>query len=395
MTNGEFYVVTYPVAVLDEHVMVNPETGEPVNVDEKLLHKIAAVNNARLQRTGDMTPITIGHTRDGADEDKQPKVIGFCHSYVVKPFFKTGRKALFSKWLIYKDKVPLLREYPRRSIEIWLDDLVIDPIAVLGATAPDRDLGPVRLSKEGARVKLSRTVGDEPMALAPEDIQQILAEFQQLPVVKFMEQLMQQVEAEGGQEGQAESEGQAADMAQGGQPGDQMPPQDQPMEEEQTPAEEPVKKAASCGVMGSNGSPPGMAEEGRAKMSKSEQLLASRLKTVEDQNKVLVIKFAKSERTKDLLKLQAEGVDLDVAEELAIIAPDSGEIMAETTYQNYLNRVKKRYQKAPVGIGMIQTADISQPQSVKAKVDKAVNLALNRGIQYEDAMKLVESGQAL
>lgn len=99
-----------------------------MEVDEKKLHAIARNGNRRVRSTGDYTPVVIGHTSDDAPEDKQPEIVGYAHNFSVKPLLKTGRKAIHCTVKFFKNKMEKVKKYPRRSVELWLNKLEIDPI---------------------------------------------------------------------------------------------------------------------------------------------------------------------------------------------------------------------------------------------------------------------------
>lgn len=130
------------VCVFDEH------TGDDgVVYDRQLLEAIAENNNRRIRDTGDFVPIVVQHTGDEeSPPEYDPPVIG-----LAGPFFldKLGaenpRWGIFTTFWIFQDCVAQFRRCPRRSVEIWPEDRpedrYFDPIAVLGAETPKRDLG--------------------------------------------------------------------------------------------------------------------------------------------------------------------------------------------------------------------------------------------------------------
>ena len=141
------YLIVKDVPVLDEHMM----TGDHENPEEWIgpdrLKEIAANNNNRVNGTGDATPIIIGHTKDGLDERKQPPVVGYATNFVVHRLLNTQKDAIHADFHILKDKIEEVKNYPRRSVELWPKRWEIDPIALLGATTPERDLGLLQLSR--------------------------------------------------------------------------------------------------------------------------------------------------------------------------------------------------------------------------------------------------------
>jgi len=139
--------VTVPsVPLLDEHEMTN-EAGKPVaTVDRAALEEIARNNNKRVYDTGDPATLILGHTSDDPRAEEKPAK-GFVVNYQVKPFKRdeTGRViyAIHGDYKVRPQNKHLLEEYPRRSVELWWNKKELDPIAMLGGSSPERDLGVV------------------------------------------------------------------------------------------------------------------------------------------------------------------------------------------------------------------------------------------------------------
>ncbi len=140
--------VTVPsVPLLDEHEMSN-EQGKPIaQVDRSALEEIARNNNKRVMETGDPATLILGHTSDDPRAEEKPAK-GFVVNYQVKPFKRdpvTGRVifAIHGDYKVRPQNKHLLEEYPRRSVELWWNKKELDPIAMLGGSSPERDLGVV------------------------------------------------------------------------------------------------------------------------------------------------------------------------------------------------------------------------------------------------------------
>src|SRR5579859_5194319 len=101
-----------------------------------MLGRIAANNNRRVKETGDWTPIVIGHTKDNAPENEQPEIVGYASNFTVKPLFRTGRYAIHAVCRFFKNKLDKVKNFPRRSVELWVTREEVDPISLLGATSP-------------------------------------------------------------------------------------------------------------------------------------------------------------------------------------------------------------------------------------------------------------------
>lgn len=140
-SNGEVYAVFPSVPVFDEH-----EGRDGTVYDRPLLAKIASNCNMRTADTGDKCPIVGWHTPEDKDPHKMPPVIGWAEDFRVEDFGRTGtRGCIFSKFKVFADQLKYFLRHPRRSVEIWkgkdAEDRFFDPIAVLGAETPKRDLG--------------------------------------------------------------------------------------------------------------------------------------------------------------------------------------------------------------------------------------------------------------
>ena len=139
--NGEVYAVFPSVPVFDEH-----EGRDGTVYDRDLLSKIAQNCNLRTADTGDKCPIVGWHTPEDKDPHKMPPVIGWAEGFRVEDFGRSDTRAcIFSKFRVFADQLKYFLRHPRRSVEIWKgknpEDRFFDPIAVLGAETPKRDLG--------------------------------------------------------------------------------------------------------------------------------------------------------------------------------------------------------------------------------------------------------------
>lgn len=146
-TSDPHFVLVDGVPILDEHEL--HVGGSVMKIDAAKLQQIAHNNNRRVAETGDTVMLVHGHTKDDAREEDQPEILGEADKFWVAPLFKTGRMAIWARFKFRKDADVLakIKKLPRRSVELWTDRWELDPIALLGATAPERDLGVLRLSR--------------------------------------------------------------------------------------------------------------------------------------------------------------------------------------------------------------------------------------------------------
>ena len=137
------------------------EIGEfPIfDEDEKYglaeLEEIVRVNNARIEDTGDCIPVILGHTKDGVSEVSQPPIVGWADGLkIVKLGKLSPRYAISASFRILKDCVDIVKNFPRRSVELWTQDNVIDPIALLSTSRPAKSLGLMTFSQARTGAKL-------------------------------------------------------------------------------------------------------------------------------------------------------------------------------------------------------------------------------------------------
>lgn len=144
--NPEKWVTIPDVPLLDEHEMTD-DTGKPITfVDRSALEEITNNNNRKVRETGDPATLILGHTSDDPRAPEKPAQ-GFVVNYKVKPFKRNpdGQViyAIHGDYKLRPNKAHLVEEYPRRSVELWWHKKDIDPIAMLGGSSPERDLGVV------------------------------------------------------------------------------------------------------------------------------------------------------------------------------------------------------------------------------------------------------------
>lgn len=134
------------VPLLDEHELTN-DAGRPIaTVDRAALQEIANNGNRKIVETGDPATLILGHTSDDPRAPEKPSV-GFLTNLQVKPFKRTADGkvvyALHGDFKLRPNKAHLVEDYPRRSVELWWAKKDVDPVALLGGSAPERDLGAV------------------------------------------------------------------------------------------------------------------------------------------------------------------------------------------------------------------------------------------------------------
>lgn len=488
------YRVVQDVPVFAEHYMEpdGEDPGEYLGPDK--LQVIAQNNNRRVEETGDATPITIGHTKDGLDENKQPKVVGFATNFRVHQLLNTNKQAIHADFHLMVDMLDEIKNYQRRSVEYWPKRMEIDPIALLGATTPEQDLGLLQLERPGKprryrriyeepemaeKVKKNEAMpdggGDSQSNLSDADIQKIVAALLESAPIKELLAAGQGIPPEGG-------EGPEGGMPPGGpemEGGEGAPPPDGPMgvphpeaayfhephinydhdncDYESQPDEESEHYAYGSstndfvpGTGGMGHHPRGYAhaqhgmvpygdeefitshktshlhprkhsreayeqwlmqqESARVAQDPRMQRIRQRDQAVrrsreDDEKKQLYARVQKLERDKRdaereavLTGLQAQGFDLDVAEEIG----DCGE-MTNDAFNRHVERIKKRYSRAPIngtpfrvaedGPVGVRNGQMSREDAVQFAREVGAYRAAHPGTTLEAAKEAVRSGQ--
>lgn len=136
--------------LLDEHRLVDPNTGRAQEIDAAFLEEVARNGNARAVRKGTPVPFILGHTEDNGPEKP---VEGYYYPLWTAPDpSDPSRRVLMGRPRVRPANQVLLERYPRRSVELWVAKREIDPVARLGGTTPERDLtdtAVIRYSREG------------------------------------------------------------------------------------------------------------------------------------------------------------------------------------------------------------------------------------------------------
>src|ERR1700723_511204 len=77
------------VAVFDEH----EANGTRQAINRELLGELADNCNRKFANVGAAVPLTLGHTKDDADEKDQPDIVGWAANFDVENLLATGKKA--------------------------------------------------------------------------------------------------------------------------------------------------------------------------------------------------------------------------------------------------------------------------------------------------------------
>ena len=144
------YTVVPHVAGLDTFRWSNRDGTFIADITEEFLDRLIDHMNEREAQTGDLAPLVIGHTETGEREVDAPPVVGYARHWHKDMLGNTGRPAAFFDAWIRNECVEEAKRYPRRSCEVYIDRYEVDPVSLLGATTPARDLGLMKLSRNGS-----------------------------------------------------------------------------------------------------------------------------------------------------------------------------------------------------------------------------------------------------
>lgn len=313
-------------------------SGQQYTLDDQYLVDLVTNHYRRKNETGDLPVIGVTHKDRSAEE-----VIGYVQTPRIQPLANTGRNAIYADLWVKKDAADCLHKFPRRSAEIAYNLRQLDGLALLGSTAPERDLGLLKLSREVPDMAKEKDKKDEPKTDdgIPKWASELIARIDALEAkVNGAEDAP---EGDGAPVGDDDFEKLLAELeAEGGKPGE---PQPQP---------EKVDMQLS------------------RKVAKLEADLAER------------------DLRDNLLKLQSEGYQIDVADEIKFAMTLDPE-----TRKLHLSRITKTYPKAPVsgkpldGLADAKTADakFTYTEDDRAAVKAKLNLMRRSdpSARWEDA----------
>lgn len=127
------FVVVPARAVFDVHDEHAPDGKLLRRFGVSELNHIASRCNARDAR-GAWCPLTLGHTRPGRPESEQPASVGYARNFRVGPDPATGSPALLADFWFRRERYNEALPYMRVSVELWPNDWVLDPVALLART---------------------------------------------------------------------------------------------------------------------------------------------------------------------------------------------------------------------------------------------------------------------
>lgn len=417
-------------AILDEHELPATASHPEIIVDRKRLQRIC--NNAakRVADTGDAIPLVIGHTDEDSFEVDQPPLVGFCDNLQVEPLFDTGREAIWADFLIYDNKVDEVRAYPRRSVELWATRDEIDPVSLLGATTPERDLGLMKFNrqsetpyhysikesdmadkKDDKKEDKEKKVVDEPKEKEPKEkgsgdpmVDEIVAKVMESApmkgVVSAVEKIMSLIQAmEEGHDPNAPPE-QEQDQSMLAPHEDQPQPSVTPAPQAKDAAKynepSPVKFDASQ-ASGTNTDTPTMKyekdDEVVIKLSRKAESQELEIKKLTTELEEVKLRYRRDNANMLLEKCEVDGILLDKEEEFSLM-----EFMNVESQAKHIERVRKYWKNkkevTPVDAGLAlteavkysRTNEAAKGPSTAKDVQKIAEKARKEGLNYQDAV---------
>jgi len=407
--------VTYRnVPIFAEH-RTTSSSGRELVFTRAELEAVCSRCNQRIADTGDYATIIIGHTPDPAalasGQAKPSPVVGFAGPFRMGKIGEGDAQkwAILADFHIYRNQPEVIRLYPRRSPELWLqpnyEDMFLDPIALLGGEAPRLDMGLLYTAvKDGQRIEKyaavspgpmnsslpvfgerdpknvkkfdSQTQRSQAMAISTEDLKQIVDAISQTEVFAWAKSQMEASKDKGGSESDDDKKPEeyaAADDDQG---------DDEDDEENK------------------------MVKENYAKQAREIVKLEGTVAALQRQLSTETAKRIDGERYSKLSGL-AERFAFDLAEEFEEVRYGKAD---DAAFDRHCDRITRRYQPiivgveptVPEGVEMYSRApgqDANKAKYSRDQIDRAKAVAIasvNKGVpmSFDAALEMVASGKA-
>ena len=404
LRNADRYVRVPGVDIFDEHAeyYYEDEDGHPVPKGTRGARKRKRVfkredleriaNNCnKRDRTGSLSPLTLGHTDpEEPDERKQPVPVGYALNYRVRFDNDRNKHMLVADYYIRKDKYDLAKTFPRTSIELWPDDKeeIIDPIALLRRT-PQRDLGQWTYSRGRHVLRYSmefKPMNDElydddamtdeaPVDAPVEDAEPSHEE----KVEQFMRHCFSHPHAKyfSGHYGMEEGPEEAPLPE-----GPEEDPTDMPDADEVPLQNSAMASATNAGVP-DHEEPDG--DEGMPPAQYKRDQIAILYQKLRKENAALKYQANEAEARRMVAQLVAEGYQLDAGVEVPKLARMNAE-----QREKHEAHVRKYYRQSPTSkVGRVRTAEPENAQQVNpAHHERAINYIRENGGDYTTALKM-------
>ncbi len=361
------------------------------------LQQIIDATNAYTAKVGSGVGVIVGHTPDENIGIEQGRV-GFIEN--LRLGMANGKTTIFATFKLFKRFVdsllgPVGEVYPDRSVELW-PDKIISAVALLGGSRPAKELGKL-FKKSGKVYRYSKNTFSEDSMSDEMNTQTeaVNALFEIIKQSKEWQYLCKMVE-----EATTPVEPEADDT------GDDIVPAEADTdkvtdEETNEEAKDDFEEAGGSAPSGGNTFVPSDSDDDEDKkdnkkfsrlriqhdeLKSNYSKLENILKEKELEISTLMRKYRSSERERELIRLQHEGFTFDLADEVEAVAD-----LDEEHYGKYLEKMKKNYRRAPIGIKFDNQMPIDvtgqKPSLSRDAVEKIVKFAVDKGMTFEEALK--------
>lgn len=351
-------------------------------VDDHFLDAIVDNFNRRVRETGDFPVLKVTHNGE--------EVVGYARALRKQPLGTSGRNAVFGDLWLYKEKEDLYKTHPRRSAEIWLNQKQLDAVALLGGTAPERDLG-LALSKDSDTKLLLSCPNMNEVPPTGDGMPQWMASLPDMIANKVAAAVAQA-------------------LVTSGQPANPVPAMPVQPPVPAVPPGAPAPEDAGGSEMNPDelealiaelegqgaGEPEGEPEPDDKKKPKKKKADMELEKQVAE----LRSQLAEREIRDKLVTLSRDGYKLDVEAEVKLLTGVDPEVR-----KVLLSRIETNYPKAPVGTAPIagisdstvpSAVDLSKDPTVREKVKTKMKLEREKNPKYSYEMAYFEvTGQEL
>jgi hypothetical protein len=322
------------------------------------LQGIIDLNNQRIADTGDGCPLIIGHTSD--EDDSERVIVGRADSFRLGTFGKLDPvPAILVDCHILPEYHEPWFKLSRRSVEIWrpkdggLDGAWIDAIAILGGTTPRFDLGPLDTAERYSRKTASKSGvemelvccelrdDEEPAVMADmtqDDFdKRVLSLIESSVIGKYVQKCMEADEQQPHEDDEHTGDEPVADETEKNSADDAEGDDDKQKDENKMSRLEKLKLER---------------DDARLELTRMQKQTEAQQSQIEELQK----KFRKQERQGILERLKfVDGVSFDLAEEVDYVLD-----MNEAQFERHLDKIKTRYQRAPLGFAPIKTAPLAE-----------------------------------
>lgn len=350
--NQEDFIYVTDVPVLD--AIPEKDNVVPEEFNEQVLREFVANTNQRIADTGDYPPLYLNHTRKENYEgneplpaEEQPPLVGFAFAFRVGTIGDLNpRPAILATFMYLKTKYEQAREFTRRSPELWVEDRVIDAIALL-KHRPERNLG----------VLYEKSINDDKYSHMEKDelIKACLEAVSALPQIMYINDVMKKQEEAAKMEAIKEQSGEEDNPMMDNEEEVDIKIDNKNKEEDAAYEKEPEKMKMQHDQQ----------KRKYAKLEMEHKNLQDRLAAMETKSRL-------AERKAELLQLEQEGIQFDFAEEF-----DHVKDMETVHYEKHLGRMRKCYNKAPILSKPIRPAEPFTIDRERGDTSDAAQMVMN------------------